>query len=1526
MVDKLSSNMDKSGRKVKELKQNVANANKELENTERISNRLSRSVRKLAGAFAIKELVANVTKVRGQFQQLEVAFTTMLQSAEKADALMQQLTKTAATTPFGLEDVAQGAKQLLAYGFEAEKVNETLIRLGDIAAGLSVPLNDLVYLYGTTMAQGRLYTQDLNQFTGRGIPMISELAKQFGVADSKVKELVESGNVGFPEVQQVIESLTNEGGKFGGLMEEQSKTITGQISNIEDSISMMFNELGQQSEGIINTTLSGISYVIEHYERFGRILMGLVATYGTYRTAIMLVTAAKGWATAAEALHYNWLLLVEKAQKMLNATMLANPYVLVATLISGVVVAMVSMKTEAERMKEADEAYEEQKQKVIEAEEEHKRRLEELAGVAGDEALSTDTRREALNKLEQKYPDIFAKYDTEIEKLKNIKKIKEEIAALDGQKSITRPENEVKNVNKRIAELEKKGAATYNVQSTNWGGYMYQNGGRTKDDEAELKSLYRRRDWLNEKIRKDSVNSYFEDLTGVSNETLEQQIKQRENLLARMTTNEKKYGTITQGDSNLTGTYSRDELQYQLNKLRAEKNERNASRNSGSGWATKAKKDYDKALKAYNDFVSDKTQKLTEAEFEKRLKELKDDLDLKKKEYDKVKPSKDSDSSNEQAKAERRKQTQEKLGQELVELQRSNDAAEIETMKEGLQKKLREIENEYQQRKNAIDKQESNWKRDNVKAGITTGDNGLTADQTASLQEARKQAEAIRKKEITEANKEAKKGEIEAMVEYLKEYGSYQQQKLAIAEEYAQKIADVEASEADEATKQWQKKKLNNERLQKEASLSFENISRGIDWHALFSGVGDLTKEMMSPMMEQLQAWVKTDEYRNADAETQQKVTELIQEMRKYVGTDQSVTWESLDKAIKDFTAAVAAYDKAKKEEDAAVLARYEGKKKLDVGEITEDEYKALEQRAQELGDATAQSREDMEQFGNALNRTSEEVANFTSGLTTALSNAKGWTGADGFGNIQNAVGGIDQLKGTLDSLLSQMGEGMAKTIGTTLSSTIGSTLGSIGSSIGGVLSNGLGSVIGIVAQIPKLILDLAGAIKNFVTGILDALTELISLRWIDDLVVSILDAVGNLIDAIFDLPENLFKVLESIVVNGVGGLLDGVIGRIGNILTFGALSSSVSDWFTNSNAAEVAETIDRLTKRNELLEQAIEDLTDEMKSARGASAIDASTRARQLQEETNANYLSMAQAQARYHNSHHSWNYYWDGFSQEQIARLSGQIGRQWNGDLWDLSPEEMKMLRSNVDMWAQIQNTGKGGYGGRLTEQLDEYIEQAGKLEEITDALYENLTTTTKENVFDDFLSSLYDLADGSEDVMDEIADNWQTMVNRMAVNNLVGAKFQKNLEDWYENLAKLNEARTNGEITDEEYRKRLDALKAEYDGYVESAKRDIETLRTEGIVKATEENSGVTQSGKAGAFTTMSQDQAGKLEGLFVSGQMHWSSMDDKLTDVTRQMDEAGDHLRQIATNTGSSANSLVEIKEDIKKMIRDGLKVK
>lgn len=866
----------------------------------------------------------------------------------------------------------------------------------------------------------------------------------------------------------------------------------------------------------------------------------------------------------------------------------------------------------------------------------------------------------------------------------------------------------------------------------------------------------------------------------------------------------------------------------------------------------------------------------------------------------------------------------EQLAKELLALQRKNRQEEIDLLKESSDKKRKQIKENYENELADLKAQEDKWRK--VQKGH------LTKEQEGALTEARNLAAKKKQHDEDEVNKEEekkhleqKRNEVQAMSEYLKTYGSFQQQKLAIAEEYAQQIAAINASEVSETTKKWQKAKLLKERQEREASMSFEEISRGIDWNALFSGVGNLTKEMMQPMMEQLRAYIETDDYKNASADTQQKVTELIQQMRQYIGTDQSTTWQKLDEAIKRFADSVAVYDQAKKDEAAAVAAVEAGKVGLREGRISKERYDELEARAEELGRATVQAREDMDSFGKALNRTSEEVANFTSGLTTALNNAKAWQGVDGYGGVQQSVGQIDALKGTLDSILPTMGDGIAKSVGSAVSGAMGNALSSLGGTMSSIMSSGLGGMVGIIAQIPRMILDLANSIKSFVTGILNSLTELVSLRWIDDLVNSILEAIGNLINAIFDLPENLFHVLESIIVKGIGGLLDTVVGRIGNVLSFGLLShKGPSQWFTNSNEEEVAKSIDRLTKRNELLEQAIEDLTDEMKTSRGASAIRISRDAEKLQKETNDNYKRIAQEQAGYHSAHHSFNAYWKGFSQEQINRFSSQIGRKWDGNLWNLTPEEMKMLRSNVDMWKQLQDTGKGGYGGRVADKLNDYIAQAGKLKDITDALYENLTTTTRQNVFDDFLSSLYALASGSKDVFKDIEENWQTMVNKMAVNNLVGAKFQKNLEKWYESLAKLNEERVDGKITDAEFRKRLDALKEQYESYVNSAKNDIEQLRNEGIIKETDK--GTTQQGKSGAFTAMSQDQATKLEGLFVSGQMHWASIDDRVEDVAKRMSAAQEHLRKIEENTGNSAASLKEIGADVKKMIRDGVKVR
>ena len=258
-----------------------------------------------AGLFAvdkIKDFVSQLSLVRGEYQQLEVAFETMLGSKSKADALMGQLIDTAATTPFEMSKVAEASKMLLAYGMEGDKVNETLIRLGDIAAGLSMPLKDLAFLYGTTMVQGRLYTQDLNQFLGRGIPLADELAKQFGKNKSEVKKLVEEGKIGFPEVQKAIEALTGEGSKFGGLMEKQSKTIKGQLSNIEDAWEQMINEIGKSQEGNISGVLDITGKLIENWRTIGKVVLTAAAAIGAYKAAVVTVAAVHKVSETAKVL------------------------------------------------------------------------------------------------------------------------------------------------------------------------------------------------------------------------------------------------------------------------------------------------------------------------------------------------------------------------------------------------------------------------------------------------------------------------------------------------------------------------------------------------------------------------------------------------------------------------------------------------------------------------------------------------------------------------------------------------------------------------------------------------------------------------------------------------------------------------------------------------------------------------------------------------------------------------------------------------------------------------------------------------------------------------------------------------------------------------------------------------------------------------------------------------------------------------------------------------------------------------
>ena len=293
----LQAMLDKDEQRIREFTETVEGAGESVQSA-------WGDIGKVVGGVAIGAMlqswVTDIVKTRGEFQQLEIAFNTMLGSAERGTQLMQELTATAASTPFDLGGIANSAKQLLAYGTAAEDVNDTLVMLGNIASGLSLPLNDLVYLYGTTMVQGRLFTQDVRQFMGRGIPLVQELSKQLGKSTDEINNMVSAGQIGFAEVQKVLQGLTSEGGMFYGLMEEQSKSLTGQISNLGDAWDMMLNEMGQSSQGVLSGAISLAATLVENYKTVLGVLGGLITLYGTYKVALATIAIQQGKLTGMQ--------------------------------------------------------------------------------------------------------------------------------------------------------------------------------------------------------------------------------------------------------------------------------------------------------------------------------------------------------------------------------------------------------------------------------------------------------------------------------------------------------------------------------------------------------------------------------------------------------------------------------------------------------------------------------------------------------------------------------------------------------------------------------------------------------------------------------------------------------------------------------------------------------------------------------------------------------------------------------------------------------------------------------------------------------------------------------------------------------------------------------------------------------------------------------------------------------------------------------------------------------------------------
>ena len=772
---------------------------------------------------------------------------------------------------------------------------------------------------------------------------------------------------------------------------------------------------------------------------------------------------------------------------------------------------------------------------------------------------------------------------------------------------------------------------------------------------------------------------------------------------------------------------------------------------------------------------------------------------------------------------------QEDLNNRLKALQQKNTDETISLMQEGTEKKIAEIKNDYAKRKAEIDKQEAEFKKKNKEAGKKVT---LTSAQSNALSKARDLATQEYNKKLDEVNREA----LTSMRDYLKEYGSLYQQKQAIAEEYEEKIAKAQT--------QGEKKTLQQQRKKDLQTIEINAIRQNIDWGSIFGDFGAMFKDQLEPTIKKLQELSKS----TTDVNEQKTIQELISKLQGSATVWDSDIFKKVSDDINSYQSAMLSYIDAQEREIEATKA---------VTKAQEDLAKA-----KKSGDKTSitKAEANLSIAKNIQAIASNNVLKFGSSIQKATSDLQT--------SAQKAVSQFQQLENGLQGLTS----GSLKGIGNSILGLDKLFGGNMQKDVANTLAKGIQGLLGKDSDAAKALTKalgdsgMAGEIISAILGILDILKDGFG-TLISNLMDTVFGAVTGILDDVLS-GDIVMKPLKSIGNN---------VSHILNTLSFGGFNSLFGG---DGNAKKVNDTIERLTDRNTLLQQSIEDLTDAMENSYGSKATSYYEQAYKNQQETNQNYLDIAKAQASYHASHGSWNRYWSGFSSDEMDWIKKNVKADFNGDLFSLSPEEMKLLRGNVAIWEHIENTGKGNYGGRLTEKLNDYIDQAGKLEELSEQFKENLTQISFSGMRDSFLTDLMDMKkDGSDfasEMADDFAEKMQKSLLSFSMEDLINGDLKKLYDDWAKAMKDKN-----GKLTKED----VDAFYKRYDDIVqEGLKRRDEWAKVTGYTGS----SSSSQTATSGGWASMGQDTADELNGRFTALQIAGESIAQNMTTTISQME--------------------------------------
>lgn len=978
---------------VKKLRDEYAlyndNAKEIVESNNGIAISWKKALAVIGGAGVLKALGSEMIRVRGEFQSMQTAIETMV-GKDMAGQLIPQIKELAKISPLIMSDMVGAEKMMLGFNIQAEDTIKYLKAISDISMGESSKFNSLTLAFSQMSAAGKLMGQDLNQMINAGFNPLQIISEKTGKSIATLKDEMSKGAISAEMVQQAFIDATSAGGKFYNMSENASKTINGQLSMMQDALDNAFNEMGQKSEGVIMKGIQMTTSLIQNYETVGKILAGLVATYGTYRTAVMLVTAAESKHTLVEIGLTNARILARKAQLALNAAMLTNPYVLLATAVVGLGAAMWAFHDSTTAAEKAQKRFNEKQKEAAKQEQEHKQKIDSLVESSRDIALADLQRGQSLAELRKEYPKIFDKYDIETIKLADILKLKREIAEEDAKRAGEKKEKEFSDIEKEIKYYENLLKSLSGQQGVD--GYV-----------KKLKELRATRDVMLQDKGKGISEQFISTLKDIDISEFDRYISELEKRIKGQSENGKiklRLPIDVRGSLSDEAIYEVKDIKTLIDTAKSTKQTRiDADKNKTTYQEdlVKAKKDWEKAKKGYETLLKD--QKATS----EQVKNARDEIRAKEKAYKDLGGITGSSLTKQENQADKLRKDQQKSAEELLTLRRQNQQDEISLMKEGTQKKLSQIDLDYQKELDTIEKQRTEWEK--------TQKGKLTSEQESQLSISEEYAFKAYQKRVSETNKEKLESDRKAWQEYFIQFGNYQEKRKNLIQKYDDEIAKLEEHSAERATKI----------AEKNQAIDQLDEQFGKSTHVMADLFEDASEKSVSSIQDIIDKYELLIKYMSGTDES----VSLIN--LKSVGfTDKDIAnLENGTINIKDITDAIKRLKEEVKGKSPWLSFFSDMKKGIDDIKNANGDTRKLGQGISTIGGAITEFSPAIKQFGSDISSIfgedlNDEINNVIDGLSglgqTAVGVGQIMSG-DIAGGIMSAVSGVSQLVNAMGNL-----------------------------------------------------------------------------------------------------------------------------------------------------------------------------------------------------------------------------------------------------------------------------------------------------------------------------------------------------------------------------------------------------------------------------------------------------------------------------------------------------------------------------